>query len=69
MQVRNELAPFAAQLEAELGAVMGESRYMFGADFRADMTDRANWDASCQWLGDTTARYRATFSRVLGAPE
>lgn len=68
VQVRSELAPFAARLEDELGAEMGENRYMFTAEFRADMTDRANWDAACRWLGDTTARYQSTFARVLGAP-
>lgn len=68
VQVRTELTPFAAQLEAELGAAMGESRYMFGADYCADMSDRANWDAACRWLSDTTARYQSTFARVLGAP-
>ena len=68
VQVRTELAPFAAQLENMLGAEMGENRYMFTAEYRTDMTDRANWDAACQWLGDTTASYQSTFARVLGAP-
>lgn len=68
VQVRMELAPFIAQLEADLGAPMGESRYMFGNDFRADMTARANWDAACRWLTETTARYQAAFGRIVGAP-
>lgn len=67
VQVRTELAPFISQLEADLGAPMGESRYMFGSDFRADMTDRANCNPACKWLMETTAIYQTAFARILGA--
>lgn len=67
--LRAELAPFASELEKQLGAEMGTGRILFGTDRLADMTDRANWDAACRWLHDATARYQATFVRVLGSTD
>lgn len=63
--LREELSPFAGQLETDLQAKLGDGRYLFGQALHLDSRDQANWDAMADWLHERSEHYANAFARLV----